>query len=89
MNLTMWILGGIAVGWIAFAFFRFNTKRGVAISIVIGTAGGLLGGACLAPMLGGVPVGTGDFNPLALLTALATALACLTVADMVYRRFGV
>lgn len=89
MNITTWILAGCAAGWLGFSYFRFNAKRGVLVSLVIGVAGGWIGGALLAPMLGGVPVHSGDFNPLSLFTALATALGCLAVSDMIYKRFGV
>ncbi|OGA54048.1 MAG: hypothetical protein A3G24_00055 [Betaproteobacteria bacterium RIFCSPLOWO2_12_FULL_62_13] len=89
MNVTTWILAGGVSGWIGFSYLRFNAKRGLAISIIIGMAGGLLGGAWLAPLLGAVPVNPGDFNPLSLFTAFASAFGCLTVTDMIYKRFGV
>ena len=82
-------MAGGVTGWIGYAYLRFNAKRGLAISIIIGVAGGLLGGTWLAPLLGTVPIYSGDFNPLSLFAAFATALGCLTVTDMIYKRFGV
>ena len=91
MNITTWILAGAAIGWIGFCYLRFNPKRGLVVSIIIGMAGGLIGGALLAPLLGvnALTVSSGDFNPLSLFSAFASALACLTVTDMIYKRFGV
>ena len=87
--MTTWVLAGGVIGWIGFRHLNFNAKRGLIVSILIGMAGGLLGGALLAPQLGAVMVNAGDFNPLSLFTALASALACLAVTDMIYNRFGV
>jgi len=89
MNVVAWVLAGIVVGWIGFRHFRFNLQRGLAVSIIIGIAGGLLGGAWLAPLLESVSVNAEDLNFLALFAAFAASLAGLTIADMVYRRFGV
>ena len=89
MNITTWILAGALIGWAGFWYLKFNAKRGLVVSIIIGIAGGLVGGALLGPLLGVVPVHTGDFNPLSLFSALASALAGLTVTDMIYKRFGV
>ena len=89
MNIAAWILAGAAVGWIGFSYLKFNAKSGLFVSIVIGTSGGFLGGAFLAPLLGTIAVNPGDFNPLSLFTAFASALGCLTVVDMIHKRFGV
>jgi uncharacterized membrane protein YeaQ/YmgE (transglycosylase-associated protein family) len=84
-----WVLAGAVIGWFGFLYLKFNTGRGLVVSMIIGIAGGLLGGELLGPLLSAAPVNSGDFNPLSLLTALVGALACLTITDMVYRRFGV
>lgn len=89
MNITAWMLAGGIMGWIGFSCFGFNLKRGLAISIIIGMAGSLLGGAWLAPLLETAPVNPGDLNPLSLFTAAAVALAGLTLTDMVHKRFDV
>jgi len=51
--------------------------------------GSLLGGAALSPLLETVPVSSGEINPFSIFTASATALAALTITDMVHKRFGV
>lgn len=89
MNIVTWILAGAVVGWISFSLLRFNFKRGFAFSLIVGMAGSLLGGAGLVPLLETVPVNSGDMNPFSIFTASATALAALTIIDMVHKRFGV
>ncbi len=89
MNVALWLLAGGVIGWAGFAYLGFNEGRGKIVSIVIGIAGGFLGGNVLAPMFGTAAAGAGDFNMGALIVALASAAACLAVANTVHNRFGV
>ena len=88
-NLLLWGLAGGIAGWIGYAFMKFNKDRGLLTSILIGLLGGYLGGSFLAPMFGaGVTVNPGDFNPFRLFIAFASAAACLTISNMIHKRFG-
>jgi uncharacterized membrane protein YeaQ/YmgE (transglycosylase-associated protein family) len=89
MNVMTWILAGGAAGWIAYTWLRLNAKRGVLFSIAAGAAAGFAGGYLLAPMLSAAMATAGDFNPLSLFTAFATAAACLILGDMISRRLGI
>ena len=42
MNAAMWILVGGLVGWIGFTYMKFNVKRGMLVSIIIGKPAGIL-----------------------------------------------
>jgi len=86
MNIVLWILAGGAIGWAGFAFLGFNESRGQKISIFIGAVGGILGGTVLAPMFGAA---AGGVSVMALMVALASAVACLAIANQVHDRFGV
>jgi uncharacterized membrane protein YeaQ/YmgE (transglycosylase-associated protein family) len=44
MNTVMWILVGAMLGWLAFSALGFNEARGMLVSMIIGAAGGMLGG---------------------------------------------
>lgn len=88
MNIATWILAGGIIGWIGFRYLKFNLKRGMIVSILIGMAGGYLGGSLLAPMLSAAMATHGDFSPLSLFTAFASAAGFVIVSDMIYRRFG-
>jgi uncharacterized membrane protein YeaQ/YmgE (transglycosylase-associated protein family) len=89
MNIIMWVLAGAAIGWAGFAVLGFNEARGMYVSIVIGAVGGFLGGNVLAPMLSSAAVAPEAFNFLALFVAAISAAACLTIGNMVHKRFGV
>lgn len=89
MNIVMWILAGGALGWAAFTWLGFNEARGTIVSIIIGAFGGVLGGQVLAPLMTSAPVVSGDFNVQALFIAAISASACLTIGNMIERRFGV
>lgn len=88
MNIMLWIAAGAAVGWIACAGLKRNASRGVVISIIIGIAGAFFGGDVLAPMLGSAAGEGGAFMPFAMVVAIATAVAFVSLGDMMYERFG-
>lgn len=89
MNIAMWVLAGGALGWIAFAFWKINAARGLAISVIIGAIGGFSGGNVLAPMLGAVTDTPNVFNLFSMTVALASAAGCLAISHLLSRRFGV
>lgn len=83
MNIALWILGGGAIGWLAFAVFHANAKRGLPLSVGIGAIGGLVGGMVIAPMPGAVIRPANAFSPFSLIVALAVAAACLIISNVV------
>jgi uncharacterized membrane protein YeaQ/YmgE (transglycosylase-associated protein family) len=89
MNIAMWVLAGGVLGWVGYAHLRGNRERGMIFSIIIGIVGGLFGGNVLAPMLGAVTETPNIFSPFALFVAVASAAACLTIGDMLSKRYRV
>ena len=89
MNLILWLLAGGVAGWVGFRFIGANASRGLLTSMVIGICGAYFGGSVLAPMLGDTAPILDAFSPMALIMALACAAVCLTVGDMIFRRFVV
>ena len=87
MNIAMWVIAGGMLGWVGYAVMGANARRGMVISVIIGTAGGFFGGNVVAPMFGAA-TGT-DFSLFALLIASASAAACLAVGNVLSIRFGV
>lgn len=87
MNMAMWIVAGGLIGWVGFTLFRLNLARGLAVSMIIGVVGALLGGTMLGPLFLSV-VHPGDFNPILLFTALASAAGLVIIGNMIYQRFG-
>ena len=83
MTIVLWLVAGAAVGWAGFALARWNRRRGMLASVVVGAVGGALGGALLSPIISSSPVLAGDFNVHALFMAAIVAAACLAVANMI------
>lgn len=89
MDIATWILAGAAVGWAGFNFMRFNQDRGLVAAVLLGAAGGFVGGSLLAPAFGYDLVPGGGFNVAALFLAVVTAAALLFAGDRIHRKFGV
>jgi uncharacterized membrane protein YeaQ/YmgE (transglycosylase-associated protein family) len=89
MNITMWVLAGGLLGWIGFSVLGYNAERGVKTSLVIGIAGGYLGGAHLAPLFGAAAAVPGAFSGPALFCAAALAATLLYAANVVQNRWDV
>ncbi len=89
MNVVLWLIAGGAVGWVACSALHVNASRGLVVSAIIGVVGAFFGGHVLAPIFHSATVNPGDFSPFALLTAAASAIACVVVSDMMYEHFGV
>jgi uncharacterized membrane protein YeaQ/YmgE (transglycosylase-associated protein family) len=89
MNTVTWLLAGAILGWLGYTALKANVSRGMVLSIVIGAMSAYFGGSVLATLFTNTASAAGGFSPFALLTACATAGACLLISDMVYERFGV
>lgn len=89
MNTLLWLSAGGFVGWAAFKFIGANEARGMMISIIIGVVGAFIGGGMLAPMLGETLPLPDEISEFALVMAVASAAACLTIGDMVSKRFDI
>ena len=88
MNLAIWVIAGGLLGWASYAILQANRVRGVKVSIVIGAVGASAGGHFLAPLLGVPATASSDFSFFPLVAALASAAACLAIADMLSNPFG-
>jgi len=88
MNIVMWMLAGAALGWIGFTYLRFNEARGMLISLIIGAAGGLVGGNMIAPLFAATTVPDG-FSSSAMVFAAVVAAAFLAAGNMIYNKWGV
>ena len=89
MNIVMWMLAGGILGWVGYAFLGFNEERGMVVSAIIGTVGGLFGGKLIAPMFTAAAAVPEAFSLSALLFAAAVAAAFLAVGNLVGKRWGV
>jgi uncharacterized membrane protein YeaQ/YmgE (transglycosylase-associated protein family) len=88
MNTVTWLFAGAILGWVGYTALKANVSRGMVLSIVIGAMSAYFGGSVLAALFANAATSAGSFSPFALITACATAAACLLISDMVYDRFG-
>ena len=89
MNIVMWLLAGGILGWAGYTYLHFNEERGAMVSIIIGAAGGMLGGKLIAPMFIADAAVPAAFSAPALFFAAAVAAAFLAAGNLVYKRWGV
>jgi uncharacterized membrane protein YeaQ/YmgE (transglycosylase-associated protein family) len=89
MNVVLWVLAGGLAGWVGFKYIGANENRGMVISVIIGMVGGFAGGNVLAPLLGETAPMPDAISLFALIMALASAAVCLTIGDMISKRFDI
>jgi uncharacterized membrane protein YeaQ/YmgE (transglycosylase-associated protein family) len=85
LDALIWIALGALAGWIATGLTRAGL--GLALMVLIGVLGSLLGGLALSLAAPGLFYGA-LFTPVAILAALAGALLLLLIARLVTGRSG-
>jgi len=88
MNILLWLAAGTILAWIAYAHLGLNKGGSMALSIVIGAAGALLGGMVIAPQFSEFVPAAGLVSITDLLFAMTAAAVCLAVDGLLYRRGG-
>ena len=88
MNIAIWMLAGVALGWIGYSVLGFNEERGRLVSIVIGAIGGIVGGKLVAPVFTTIAA-TGEFSMPALIIAATVAATFLAIGNLVHNQWGV
>jgi uncharacterized membrane protein YeaQ/YmgE (transglycosylase-associated protein family) len=89
MNIVMWVMAGGALGWIGYSHFGYNEDRGMKTSVLIGSAGGFIGGKLIAPLFLTAAAASADFSVAALFVAAVVAGAFLFASSAVHDRWGV
>jgi uncharacterized membrane protein YeaQ/YmgE (transglycosylase-associated protein family) len=86
MNLVIWILAGALLGWVTFAFLQWNEGRGFLPPLLIGGAGGFVGGKLVTPFFVSATLTPAAFNATSLLFAIMVAVALLALVNTVFSR---
>jgi len=84
-NLIVWLVIGSAAGWIASVAMNIQARSGVALNVVVGIVGAVLGGSAVAPLIGSAGGSQNDFSVPALITSFVGA-AVFLVALQYFRR---
>lgn len=90
MEFLAWVFAGLAAGWAGYAYLGMNEERGVLIALLIGAAGGFVGGGMVAPIFAAAPaLGAPASGADAMLFAVAGAVAFLVLGNHLAKRWGV
>ena len=85
MNLAVWLLVGVVLGWVASLVMYTDPRQGLTTNLLVGVMGALSGGWVLSPLFGSAPIQAGDFSPFGFLASIAGAAAVLTIVNVVRR----
>jgi len=84
-NLIVWLVVGSAMGWLASIFMKTQAQSAVALNVLAGTVGAVLGGCVLLPLVGTAGGTQDNLSVPALLMSLLGA-AILLAAIQYFRR---
>jgi uncharacterized membrane protein YeaQ/YmgE (transglycosylase-associated protein family) len=62
INLTIWLVAGSAIGWLASVLMRTNSQRGVILNVLLGIAGAVIAGWAILPLVGASTINQNDFS---------------------------
>lgn len=79
MNILLWIVLGLAAGWIASIIMKTNQHQGVLTDIILGIVGGFIGGFMVS-VFGGS--GVTGFNIWSLFVATLGAVVLIWIGRM-------
>src|SRR5262249_32415102 len=85
-NLTVWLIAGSATGWLASVVFRTAAQSMVALNVLVGIVGAVVGGSAFAPLMATTAGNQSDFSVPALLMSLVGAAVPLVAIHYLRRR---
>jgi uncharacterized membrane protein YeaQ/YmgE (transglycosylase-associated protein family) len=89
METLVWLVAGSLIGWLSYSYLGFNEARGVAVTMVIGAVGALVGAKVIAPMFMAATTPSSELSLPLMLFALGSAIGGLVLGNMLHRRWGV
>lgn len=85
MNFVLWLIVGGLIGWIASKIMNTDAQQGIALNVVVGILGSLLGGWLISPLIGHAPMNQGNFSLSSLLVSLLGSVVLLGIVNL-FRR---
>ena len=89
METLFWVAAGAVLGWMSYAFLRYNETRGLPVSIGIGAVGALVGAKGLGPMFITTAAPLDGLSIPFLMFAVGTAVTCLVLGNLLYRSWDI
>lgn len=88
MGLIVLLIVGGLIGWIASLIMRTDGQQGIFLNIVVGIVGALLAGFVVTPLVGGVPITSGEISIQSVIVSLLGAIVLLAIINL-FRRGSV
>src|SRR5690606_10197538 len=85
MGLTIWLIVGGIIGWLASLIMRTDAQQGILLNVVDGIIGALIGGRLIAPPTGGSTSASAGFDIMGFIAALIGAIILLAIVNL-FRR---
>lgn len=86
MNIIVWLVAGVLVGWLASVGMQTNVQPGLLRNIVVGIIGAFLGGYVFTLVgLGGSTINNRDFSLGALFVSFCGAVVLLVIVNLIQR----
>ncbi len=85
INFVIWLVVGGILGWVASMLMRTDAQQGLALNVIVGIVGALLGGLVLSPLFGTGTINQNNFSVPGLLVSLLGAVILLAIVNL-FRR---
>lgn len=85
IGIILWLAVGGVVGWLASIVMRRDASQGIALNIVVGIVGAVLGGWLLSPLLGAPTINSGIISIGSLLVSFLGAVILLAIVNLISR----
>lgn len=88
MGLIIILIVGGLIGWVASMIMRTDGQQGIFLNIVVGIVGALIAGFVVTPLIGGVPITSGEISVQSVVVSLLGAIVLLAIINL-FRRGAV
>lgn len=85
MGLIILLIVGGLIGWVASMIMRTDGQQGIFLNVVVGIVGALLAGFVVTPLIGGVPITSGEISVPSVLVSLLGAIVLLAIINLIRR----
>ena len=85
INIIVWLVVGGLIGWLASIIMKTDAQQGIALNVVVGIVGAVLGGWFLAPLFGTGTINQDNLSVPSLAVSLLGAVILLAIVNLVRR----
>ena len=86
MGITLWLVIGGIIGWLASIVMRTDGSQGIFLNIVVGIVGSFLGGWLISPLIGAGTINSGDISIAGLFVSFLGAVVLLAIVNLITRK---